>query len=78
MQNDERVKSAIQKYVTEEAKAGHESEAALMRAQQFLLHYAMTVFSEEDLNRMKQQSLSGNSGHLMQADMLLMNHEGEE
>ena len=46
-----------------------------MRAQQFLLSYATTVFSEEDLKRMKQQSLSGN---LMLADILLMNHEAEE
>jgi hypothetical protein len=38
----------------------------------------MTVFSEEDLSRMKQQSLSANSGEVMLADMLLMNHEGGE
>lgn len=39
----------------------------------------MTVFKEEDLNRMKQQALSGgNADNMMLADMLLMNHEATE
>jgi hypothetical protein len=38
----------------------------------------MTVFSEEDLARMKRESLSADAGALMLADMLLMNHETEE
>lgn len=49
-----------------------------MRAQQFLLSYARFVFSEDDLSRMKRESLSVDAGSILLADMLMMSHETEE
>lgn len=72
LSNNERVKFAIQRYVNEDQKVASETEFALQKAQQLLLSYACLVFSEHDIEQMKQQSLMMNNSPSMQADLMLL------
>lgn len=58
MQSNDRVKYAIQHYVTDCHKAGVTSEKSFKKAQHLLLSYASLVYSDEQLNLMKQHSLT--------------------
>ncbi|CDW77003.1 UNKNOWN [Stylonychia lemnae] len=56
LQNDERVKYCISKYINEDHKVALQCEATIQRASSLLISYAQAVFTEDEIIQMKKQS----------------------